>query len=382
LTAEYVGFSRGGNKIIIVAHGVGPMSTLDGILKAYSFHFNDKTRDNRGGRISQEEFLKLERGGYGDVHVVDYKGILKRNEHAFWAVLNLRQALEEPLLAARLGKDWYLYLTQHAEHARKWHNEQSMTPPENRYKLPSWEEHLCSRTKRHVLAGLPNSNPFILEMSAASNCSYEHALKKDGLCLAHLLSIGRLMHLHHDGEESLVCDVGCHEWYDGVRLLGLKKDACTPWIHQGPQPSTFVRKHWQKLMKPVKGKGELHFCKIMKVGRHWFTEYSKHGESLDTCEPEFLVTSMEKVGEIQEFHTPIGGFELFFRYGIREVKMIAPYGSNAYAIVGDPVMEGQKYHRAQLQFYKITADTTKRVLRSDEIKNDYDALMRIISLAD
>ena len=47
-SAEYLGRSRSGNRIIIVAHGVGPMATLDGILKAYSFEFNDKTRGRRG----------------------------------------------------------------------------------------------------------------------------------------------------------------------------------------------------------------------------------------------------------------------------------------------------------------------------------------------
>ena len=36
LTGEYFGSTKQGTKIIIVAHGIGPMATLDGIQKAYS----------------------------------------------------------------------------------------------------------------------------------------------------------------------------------------------------------------------------------------------------------------------------------------------------------------------------------------------------------
>lgn len=48
LTAEYLGFSKQGNRILIVAHGVGPMSTLEGVQKAYSWEYTDKERDRRG----------------------------------------------------------------------------------------------------------------------------------------------------------------------------------------------------------------------------------------------------------------------------------------------------------------------------------------------
>lgn len=76
MTAEYFGLSRGGNKILIVAHSVGPMSTLDGVLKAYGFEFKDKDRNRRGGRIARSEFLKLESGYYGKVEVVEFEPIL------------------------------------------------------------------------------------------------------------------------------------------------------------------------------------------------------------------------------------------------------------------------------------------------------------------
>src|SRR5437016_1386639 len=47
-SAEYVGVSPRGNRIVIVAHNVGPMSTLDGVLKAYSYEYKDRERTRRG----------------------------------------------------------------------------------------------------------------------------------------------------------------------------------------------------------------------------------------------------------------------------------------------------------------------------------------------
>ncbi|MEK7512280.1 MAG: hypothetical protein AAB575_04705, partial [Patescibacteria group bacterium] len=83
MSAEYVGLSKAGNPIAIVAHGVGPMSTLDGVLVAYSHEFNDKERNQRGGRISQEEFLKLESGAYGEVTIVDLVATWNRRIYQF-----------------------------------------------------------------------------------------------------------------------------------------------------------------------------------------------------------------------------------------------------------------------------------------------------------
>lgn len=52
MSAEYVGISKGGIKILVVAHGIGPMATLDGVVEAYRHHYSDKTRQTEGGRIS------------------------------------------------------------------------------------------------------------------------------------------------------------------------------------------------------------------------------------------------------------------------------------------------------------------------------------------
>jgi len=189
LSAEFLGKSKGGTQILIVAHGIGPMATLDGVLKAYSYHFNDKERNRRGGRISQKEFLELESGKYGDVGIVEFQPILKRYQYPFLEVLTLRQALDEPLLAARLGPRCKEYLERHAGFAREWHSVQMLLHRENKYGLSNWKEHMKDRRTQHFLGSVPDSNPYIIEMGYPSNCSYTNHPPEDGLALAHRKAI-------------------------------------------------------------------------------------------------------------------------------------------------------------------------------------------------
>jgi len=55
-SGEYFGHSKGGNPIIVVAHGVGPLSSPEGIVKAYKKALRDRGRSGIGGRISQKDF--------------------------------------------------------------------------------------------------------------------------------------------------------------------------------------------------------------------------------------------------------------------------------------------------------------------------------------
>ncbi len=114
VSAEYFGYSRGGVRILIVAHGVGPMATLEGIQQAYSFQFKDKSRNKRGGRITNEQFHDLEDGKHGEVQIVEFDPIISRYRYPFLEHLTLEDALVEPLLKARLGSRAEEYLMHHA----------------------------------------------------------------------------------------------------------------------------------------------------------------------------------------------------------------------------------------------------------------------------
>ena len=190
--------------------------------------------------------------------------------------------------------------------------------------------------------------------------------------------------MHHEGNESLVCDVGCHEWWNGVRLLGIRKNAKLDGIHQGARAYDLLRKHWKFLMKPVK-EVQVHngFCHILSVGDSWFTDYPKQGASMDNWEPEFLVESVENVGTPVLFKTTIGGYHGFFRYDIREIKRIAPLEANAYSFTDEPqcIWEGgnPKYHTRTVQFHRIVFDPSQRLIRVSELVNDYETLMALVA---
>lgn len=399
LSAEYFGYGASGKPILIVAHGIGPMSTLKGILKAYSYEYNDKERNHRGGRISQEEFLALERGDYGPVSIVDLAEYVFLYDYPFMEVINSRVAKDDMLLKARLGPKAAEYIDCHTEHAVQWHLEQKYIAPENRYNFDNWEEHLARRRLAHHRDARTDwAGPYILHNEDAANCSYGfrdwhknneyvHALHlHGGGPLAHLLSIGGLVNLHHVVEkygtrhshESLVSDISCHEWWNGVRIAAIRPDESNlHGIHPGFDVRKTLRDHWQELMKPVSKPRPIGFCMLMKIGDQWFTQYPKKGERMDTHEAEYRVISVEPIGQAVEFKTT-SYHSVFFKYGINEMSALAPIGSNAYALATEPEVDtNPDFHRCMVQFYHIEADTTHRLVRQDKLENDYNTLVRL-----
>lgn len=388
LTAEYYGIGKQGNLILIIAHGIGPLSTLEGIRKAYSWQYNDKDRKRRGGRITQQEFLDLEAGKFGEVQIVDYESYCRRYEYPFIQTLRLSEALTDPVLLARLGPLAEQYLLAHATHARAWHREQAGFDPENTYKFPE-ENHqrfLDRRRLQHACDGAENSDPYILSLQDASNCSYlgrNCRLPEKDYAIAHLISTSGLCHLLHEGNESLTLDISCHEWWDGVRVVGIQAGgSIKSGLHHGPDAYKLLRKHWRDLLVPMKQEERVGFRGLVQIGDQWFTQYSKAGERMDTWEPEYIVTSMEKIGKPILFRTTIGGYHGFFKFGMNEVQRIAPPNANAYFFVSEPENEwhdGNPTHQtAMLQFYRITTDSTKRMIRSNQLAHDYETMMELL----
>ncbi|MBI4120826.1 MAG: hypothetical protein HY457_01025 [Parcubacteria group bacterium] len=392
LTAEYLGITKGGTRILIIAHGIGPMCTLAGIQKAYSWEYKDKGRNRRGGRITQHEFRKLEAGDYGEVTIVDFETYCQRYEYPFGGMLRASQALSDPVLKARHGPMHEAYVLTHAAFAREWHREQSMHRPDNTYGL-SEAEH----TRMCVRRGLQHwrdsvNDPFIITANGPANCCYTfkpvagHREIEEGYAIAHLITTGALAHVHHDRAISLANDVTCHEWLDGVRLVGIKAggNPAASGIHKGPNPRNLLRKHWRSLLKPIfpPNIDPVGFRALMQIGDTWFTQYPKAGERMDTWEPEHVVTAKEKIGEPVLFRTTVGGYHGFFKFGTEEVRAIAPPNANAYFFVGEPQNEwhdGNPTHQTCLaQFYRVETDTTKRLMRVDELAHNYTKMMELV----
>ncbi len=362
-TAEYLGKSRGGSKIIIVAHGVGPMATLNGICKAYSYEYKDKSRDNRGGRISRDEFLKLESGSFGSVEVVDYNEVVRQHKYPFNNFMTFGGAIRNPLVRARLGSKWKEYIKLHG-----------------RLALEFCLEHNHERV----------DNPIIIKMGDAANCSYEYTRVSDDQAMAHLISIAPPMNVQLSRREypeaprggSLACEVDCHEWWNGVRIAAVRAGVEVTDIHSGVDSVTeLLHRNWRLLMCPLAGPARVGFRVLTKIGVQWFTQYPKIGERMDTGEPEFYITSIKKIGDEKVLKTTQSGFPGFFKYGIREAQMLAPQGANAYELVGAGWLEpGLACWR--VEFYRVEVDTSQRLIRADELRNDYDTLMKLLEKED
>ncbi|OYV27348.1 MAG: hypothetical protein B7W98_01975, partial [Parcubacteria group bacterium 20-58-5] len=209
---------------------------------------------------------------------------------------------------------------------------------------------------------------------------------KEGQAFAHLLSIGSLVHSSHsdDGREryeSLTCDIGLHDWSDGTRVAGVSGSIAPAAIVDGLNDLDRLKaKHPELFMKPVKEPSAVGFRALVKVKDKWFTQYPKQGECMDNGEPEFAVTEIVEVKDgPRTFTTTIGGFEGFFKYGIKEVEAIAPIGANAYVVGG--VGFGGKGHVAGITFYRIAVDNTQRMRRDSEVYNDVGLLLKLVSLS-
>ncbi len=368
-SSEYMWKSKGGTSIIIVAHGDSPMATLKGVCSAYRHSFKDKTRKIEGGRISEKEFYDLESGKYGEVSIVDLSELANKYLYLFCnTTIRASEALSDPLMKARLGKRAEDYIRYHAKLAKEWHLERNLNI----------------------------EDPFILTMGGAPSPNYGRSendgkgfksnFERIGIPFAHLLSISGLAHLHHEGQRSpsLVSDVDCHGWTDGTRFIGVRSSDMIKNIHIGPDTHRLLREKWPSLMKSTFQPKTFPLYVLMKFGKNtWFTQKRKVGACMDNGEPEFHVKSLQKSGQPIDFITSIGGYHGFFKYDIKEVEKINTYNCNAYSVVGDvqTLWNGgnPEYHKTKVQFYRAEIDTTKCLMKEEELCNDYDKLMLLIA---
>jgi hypothetical protein len=390
LTAEYFGFSRQKHPILIVAHGIGPMATLDGVHRAYSWQYKDRDRNRRGGRITNQEFWDLESGAFGEVSIVDIADYRQRYRYPFMETLRASQAATDPVLIARLGSQAEQYVQAHAAIARTWHREQSGLEPKNEHNFPEdrFRESLWRRRQQHVRDGGEDGDPYILTVEDPPNCGYlfggGYREMDEGYALAHLVSTGRLCHLHHEGNQSLVLEVGCHEWWNGVRLVGIRAGSTIESVHPGADAHTLLRKHWRDLREPAMPVLEkLGFRGLVQFGEQWFTQYAKQGDGLDTGEPEYVVRMKEKVGEPVLFRTETKGYHGFFKFSVNDLRAIAPPQANAYHFVSEPQIEwngGDPSHQTvMVQFYLVIVDANQRVIRVGELVHDFEKLMELVA---
>jgi hypothetical protein len=293
--------------------------------------------------------------------------------------------MTDPIIKARLGSQFEEYVKYHAEEARAWHRQEAGINPENKYNLPSevHEEFLDNRRELHLEYGAENSDPYIIKVDDTNNCSYCYHKMDKGYAYAHLISTGGLVHMSHDHNESLVHDISCHDWTDGVRLIGIQAgDNEKLNVFTGPDAHQLLRRYWKELCEPIAEPGLLGFCRIIDFGNMPFTSYQKVGNVMDTCEPEYLVTTSKKIGKPVQFRTTVGGYHGYCKYHINEMKAIAPPAANAYRFISEVENEwhdGNPTHQTvMVQFYCAEADTSQRLIRASKLARDYDTMMKLL----
>lgn len=397
MSAEYVGLDARGRPIAVVAHGIGPMSTMAGAVKANTHKPED--RHGLGGRISRSDFLKLAAGEFGEVSVISLTDVWDRRQYSFSGhAVTAREIENESLWQARLGPRWKQYVDRHTEEARRWHAKTAGVPPENRYGLPDHDQY-CDRIRRMHLdcATEGKKQPCILTMDGANNCPYsDERLFRSVLgrvkdtAIGHLLAIGQLVHSHHEyyvsnyeereQRTSLASDVDCHEWSNGVRLVGVRADGPMRMGRGMPLFSSLVKDSLDDIMVSYAAPPSVDFWHLVSLGGHVFTDVPKSGDGMDRCVPEFHVTAVRELGKGQ-FRTTIGGYHGFLKYSVDEVKRVAPPEANAY-VVEDFEIEctdgNPSHHLVSVTFFAATVDASRRVLRQSEIDANDELVMKLL----
>ena len=360
-TAEFYGVGPSGSMVLAVAHGVGPLSTVEGCLKAYA-----KGHDGRRGqgRIPRATFLRLLAGDFGEVHTVDWPAYVAARGKNMIHALTADEAAADAWTVARLGGQERAreYLSLHAGIAREHIAEHEPRVPPAAGDLAVFENKYGQGA------------PYVSYEFAGKDMIPSPAVPEDagGFASAHLVSLGQLFNTSRWGSPWTVlsCEASPHDWTDGTRFVGVRAGQCTA-IHPGVDMDRVIGSGDPRLWIACSEKAG--FDLVLDVDGKNFTAYPKVGDGMDTGEPMLAVTSIEKVGGMACFETKPSGYYGFFRYALSEIRGLAPATANAYEIVGNPWIEG-RVQKANVQFLKIEADRSRRLMRRDDLYRN-DALM-------
>ncbi|MFZ1258417.1 MAG: hypothetical protein WAQ25_03020 [Candidatus Saccharimonas sp.] len=398
-SAEYVGVGADGRIKIIVAHGVGPMATIDGIKAAYKWEWGDKTRRQRGGRITAQQFLDLEAGKYGKVkklhphvgyhpavtkftvapvNVLDFSAYLRyMGNDVFSRYMTASEALSDPLLRMRLGQQSHRYFLKHERIAKAFHAKEQ---PNRQY---PWAGDFDDR-----------SHPYITKVESAFNCAYtlpneairratrrwvyEPRVPEQGYALAHLLGIGAFRNLHtQEVGVMLMSAPNVHEWWNGAKFIAVPSDATLGNnLLEGPNPAEVIRKHWRHFMQTVEDDYTPVTPYLLKYAYgEWFACYPKQfpdDQCMDDGNVEFHVRSVKWVGGDRSFTT---NEDFFLRYTLAQVRALMPREANSYEIVNVSAKDRHGLTTVTVRFYAADVDISSRLPRAIEVARDYDRLM-------
>lgn len=386
LTAEYVGHTRHGNRILIVAHGIGPMATLDGVLAAYGWQYRDKSGNRKGGRITQKQFLDLEAGKFGEVTVIDFDSYCKSREDHFTRLLHASDAMQNPLFRARFGSRADRFVQVLLTLVRKWHQERAKDCLKKAAEcgrfgyVKSHFDHVKEKEiPQHQRDGADDSDPVLIELSGDI---YAGGLRlvETGWAFAHLVSIESLSGYYLEGEHLISTASDCQGWRDVARFIGIRANSdLRAGLSVSPSLFDLREKYWRDLLLPVEGPVTIDFRELTFFGGSWFVQTSGNEDGWIVPDPEFPVTEIYKVGEPILYLSEGEQFE----YSSRKVRSLAPTANaNAFRITSIPLLSKGRglWSRtgSSIQYYHVEVDASRRLMSLGQLGHNTEVLMKLL----
>ncbi|MEK6871876.1 MAG: hypothetical protein AABX16_03150 [Nanoarchaeota archaeon] len=336
-SGEFYGKSAGGVSIVAIVHGIDSILQNEEIMKRST----ENLRENNKIQLTSHEFRKLETGAYGPVKILPHSIVANMREYPS-SVLSYEDAMIiDPLLFARLGPKAADFLKKHKEITMK-----------------------------------ESGNDYIL----VNDHQYPYSPREN---TGGLITMSQLRNFRRCGEPSGVStEIDLSNLTNAARFIAMNKKGFLASVSQGlDKILNDLGTHWKKLtVSSQSSQKDLYV--LCQKGNEYFTQYMEEDDVMQSGIPEFHVKKFEEIAGPETFTTDILGYHGFFKYRQEEVKKICPSGANAY-FTGDPQIvwkdEYPVQHIASIQFFRVEVDTSKRILRSNEIKGDIGLIKKLLS---
>ncbi|GHV28331.1 hypothetical protein FACS1894176_10840 [Bacteroidia bacterium] len=352
----YIGTSAKGEKLIVIAHHLGPLTTIKRVEKFTKSALKEggRTADGWKGcrKILQEEFDALIEEKYGKVDVFSHE----QYEGAIYSLLRsghypINLIRNNPLLKSLLGKSGEQFIEKHLEISRA-------------YAKKGRKE----KGAGEIILTVNLEDNHGLDILHTFNQEHFKKVEWPTQPIAGFLCIGNPSHWGNK-ELSISTEI---DWESGGRSAkfiiltgenskGLQEIKANPLINL------------EKCLVDNPAGEKADFFVLTKENGKYFVQVPKVGDRMDTGTPKYPILYIEKVGNETSFTTTDCRF--FLKYDINEVKAIAPEGANAYLIT-ESVYPG-KVVQVPVQFYHIEIDTSKRILTPKELYSNFELLCEI-----
>ncbi|MDR2541379.1 MAG: hypothetical protein LBD11_06590 [Candidatus Peribacteria bacterium] len=352
----YIGTSSKGEKLIVIAHHLGPLTTIKRVEKFTKSALKEggRTADGWKGcrKITQEEFDALIEGKYGKVDIFP----LEQYEEAIYSLLRsghypIDLIRNNPLLKSLLGRSGEQFIEKHLEISRA-------------YAKKKRKEEGAGE----IILTVNLEDNHGLDVLHTFDQKYFKKVEWPTQPIAGFLCLENPSHWGNK-ELSISTEIDWESGGRSAKFIILTGEGNTELQEIKTDP--LLNQEKCLVDNPAGEKAD--FFSLIKKGEKFFVETPKIGDRLDTGEIKYPVNSIEKIGKESSFITT--DIMFFLKYDINEVKAVAPKGANAYLIIGS-VSPGDRVE-VPVQFYHIEIDTSKRILSPEELYNNFELLCEI-----